>query len=136
MLLFFIGMELNLRDFRAVCKVAVLTAAFQIAAACLGMYLLGLLLDWPLALTVVVAFVVALSSTAVAIKMLEEIGEKRTRVGTITIGILIAQDLAVIPMILLAGAFPQAGGNGTLAILKIVRSEEHTSELQSLMRTS
>src|SRR3546814_2084307 len=97
MLLFFIGMELNLRDFRAVWKVAVLTAAFQIAAACLGLYLLGLLLDWPLALTVVVAFVVALSSTAVAIKMLEEIGDKRTRVGTITICILIAQDLAVLP---------------------------------------
>src|SRR3546814_11977139 len=83
------------------------------------MYLLGLLLDWPLALTVVVAFVVALSSTAVAIKMLEEIGEKRTRVGTITIGILIAQDLAVIPMILIVGAFHQEGGIGTLAILKI-----------------
>ena len=33
MLLFFIGMELNLRDFRAVWKVAVLTTAFQIAAA-------------------------------------------------------------------------------------------------------
>lgn len=122
MLLFFIGMELNLRDFRAVWKVAVLTAAFQIAAACLGMYLLGLLLDWPLALTVVVAFVVALSSTAVAIKMLEEIGEKRTRVGTITIGILIAQDLAVIPMILIVGAFHREGGIGTLAILKIVLS--------------
>mgnify|MGYP003700519559 CR=1 FL=1 len=71
MLLFFIGMELNLRDFRAVWKVAVLTTAFQIGVSCLGMYLLGQLLDWPLALTVVVGFVVALSSTAVAIKMLE-----------------------------------------------------------------
>ena len=122
MLLFFIGMELNLRDFRAVWKVAVLTTAFQIAAALLGMYLLGLLLDWPLALTVVVGFVVALSSTAVAIKMLEEIGEKRTRVGNVTIGILIAQDLAVIPMILIIGAFQGEGGIGTLAILKIIIS--------------
>ena len=130
MLLFFIGMELNLRDFRAVWKVAVLTTAFQIAVAFLGMYLLGLLLDWPLALTVVVGFVVALSSTAVAIKMLEEIGEKRTRVGNITIGILIAQDLAVIPMILIIGSFQGigqgadqgGGGIGTAAILKILIS--------------
>ena len=122
MLLFFIGMELNLRDFRAVWKVAVLTTAFQIIVAFLGMYLLGLLLDWPLALTVVIAFVVALSSTAVAIKMLEEIGEKRTRVGYITIGILIAQDLAVIPMILIIGAFRGDEEIGTLAILKIVIS--------------
>ena len=41
MLLFFIGMELNLRDFRAVWKVAVLTTAFQIVVAFIGMYLLG-----------------------------------------------------------------------------------------------
>ena len=122
MLLFFIGMELNLRDFRAVWKVAVLTTAFQIGVSCLGMYLLGLLLDWPLALTVVVGFVVALSSTAVAIKMLEEIGEKGTRVGNVTIGILIAQDLAVIPMILIVGAFRGDSEVGTLAILKIVLS--------------
>jgi K+:H+ antiporter len=122
MLLFFIGMELNLRDFRAVWKVAVLTAAFQILVSVLGMYLLGLLLDWPLGLTVVIGFVVALSSTAVAIKMLEEIGEKRTRVGYVTIGILIAQDLAVIPMILIIGAFRGGGEIGTLAILKIVLS--------------
>jgi len=122
MLLFFIGMELNLRDFRAVWKVAVLTTAFQIAAAFLGMYLLGLVLGWSLALTVVVGFVVALSSTAVAIKMLEEIGEKRTRVGYVTIGILIAQDLAVIPMILIIGAFHGEGSVGTLAILKIIIS--------------
>ncbi len=122
MLLFFIGMELNLRDFRAVWKVAVLTTAFQILVSVLGMYLLGLVLDWPLALTVVVGFVVALSSTAVAIKMLEEIGEKRTRVGYVTIGILIAQDLAVIPMILIIGAFRSGQEIGTLAILKIVIS--------------
>ncbi|MEQ8355071.1 MAG: cation:proton antiporter [Kiloniellaceae bacterium] len=122
MLLFFIGMELNLRDFRSVWKVAVLTTAFQIIVAFLGMYLLGLLLDWPLALTVVVGFVVALSSTAVAIKMLEEIGEKRTQVGYVTIGILIAQDLAVIPMILIIGTFRGDGEVGALAILKIIIS--------------
>jgi CPA2 family monovalent cation:H+ antiporter-2 len=122
MLLFFIGMELNLRDFREVWKVAVLTTAFQIIVAFLGMYLLGLLLDWPLALTVVISFVVALSSTAVAIKMLEEIGEKKTRVGYITIGILIAQDLAVIPMILIIGTFRGDGEVGTLTILKLILS--------------
>jgi CPA2 family monovalent cation:H+ antiporter-2 len=122
MLLFFIGMELNLRDFRAVWKVAVLTTAFQILVSVLGMYLLGLLLDWPLGLTVVIGFVVALSSTAVAIKMLEEIGEKRTRVGYITIGILIAQDLAVIPMILIVGALRGEGDVSAMEIIKILLS--------------
>ena len=105
MLLFFIGMELQLRSLKAVWRIAVLTTAFQIAAGVIAMSLLGFYLDWPIALTVVLGFVVALSSTAIAIKMLEEIGEKGTRVGNVTIGILIAQDLAVIPMMLVVSAF-------------------------------
>ena len=120
MLLFFIGMELPLRGLKAVWRIAILTTLFQIAVGVLAMSLLGLYLDWPLPLTVVLGFVVALSSTAVAIKMLEEIGEKGTRVANVTIGILIAQDLAVIPMMLVVSAFQSdAGGIGLEAIAKI-----------------
>ncbi len=50
-----------------------------------------------------------MSSTAVAIKILEDIGELRTRVGQVTVGVLIAQDLAVVPMMLTVGAI---GGDG------------------------
>lgn len=120
MLLFFIGMELQLRGLKSVWRIAVLTTAFQIAAGVIAMSLLGFYLDWPLALTVVLGFVVALSSTAIAIKMLEEIGEKGTRVGNVTIGILIAQDLAVIPMMLVVSAFHgEASAIGIGALLKI-----------------
>ena len=54
--------------------------------------------------------------------MLEEIGELRTRAGQITIGILIAQDLAVVPMMLIIGAF--RGGRVQLleALLKVALS--------------
>jgi len=79
-------------------------------------------LDWPLPRTLLLGFVVALSSTAVAIKMLEEIGELRTRTGQITIGILVAQDLAVVPMMLIIGAFRDGGEFGLEALLKVVLS--------------
>ena len=39
------------------------------------------------------------SSTAIGIKMLEETGELKTRTGLLCIGILIAQDLAFVPML-------------------------------------
>ena len=55
-------------------------------------------------------FVVSLSSTAVAIKMLEEIGELRSETGRIVVGILIAQDLAVVPMLLLLNGMAAEGG--------------------------
>jgi CPA2 family monovalent cation:H+ antiporter-2 len=111
MLLFIIGMELSLQGLRAVWKVALVTTLAQIAVALGVTYLMGLFLDWPFAHSMVLGFTVALSSTAVAIKMLEEIGEKSTRVGQVTIAILIAQDLAVVPMMLVVGAF-KGGGEG------------------------
>ena len=100
LLLFVIGMELSLRSFRRIWKVALATTALQILGALGAMHLFGRILDWPMPATLLLAFVVALSSTAVAIKMLEEVGELRTRTGQIAVGVLIAQDLAVVPMML------------------------------------
>jgi len=122
MLLFLIGMELSLRAVRDVWRVALATTAVQIALGLGAMSALGAIFDWPLPRTILLGFVVALSSTAVAIKMLEEIGELRTRTGQITIGILVAQDLAVVPMMLIIGAFRGGGGLGWEALLKVALS--------------
>ncbi len=100
MLLFVIGMELSLRSFRRIWVIAVATTLLQILGTLAVMLLIGRALNWPFAATLLLAFSVALSSTAVAIKMLEQLGELRTATGRITVGILIAQDLAVIPMML------------------------------------
>ena len=100
LLLFVIGMELSLRSFRRIWKIALATTAMQILGAFGAMHLIGRVMDWPLPATLLFGFVVALSSTAVAIKMLEEVGELRTRTGQIAVGVLIAQDLAVVPMML------------------------------------
>ena len=122
MLLFLIGMELSLRAVREVWRVALITTAVQILVGVLAMSALGALLDWPLPRTLLLGFVVALSSTAVAIKMLQEIGELRTRTGQITIGILVAQDLAVVPMMLIIGAFRDGGEFGLEALFKVALS--------------
>lgn len=109
MLLFIIGMELSLRAFMKIWKIAVSTTLFQITAS--TAVTLGLArfsgVSWELA--VLMGFVVAMSSTAVAIKILADIGELRTKVGQVTIGVLIAQDIAVVPMMLTIGAL---GGEG------------------------
>jgi monovalent cation:H+ antiporter-2, CPA2 family len=104
MLLFVIGMELSLRAFRRVWKLAVLTTLIQIGVSTSVMYLAATVAGFSLGVSIVLGFVVALSSTAVAIKVLEDIGELRTRAGRITVSVLIAQDLAVVPMMLSLGA--------------------------------
>ncbi|NQU55623.1 MAG: cation:proton antiporter [Rhodospirillales bacterium] len=109
LLLFLIGMELSLRLFRRIWVLALTVVAFQVAASVGAMLLLSIALEWPMPLAVLLGFVIALSSTAVAIKILEGIGELRTRSGRIAVGVLIAQDLAVVPMMLVIGAM---GGDG------------------------
>ena len=121
LLLFFIGMELNIRNFRSVWRVALITAGAQIVASVVVMLVLSRVFAWPIGLAVLLAFMFAVSSTAVAIKLLEDIGELDTRVGRLTIGILVAQDLAVVPMMLVINAM---AGDGVSAagVLKIVLS--------------
>ncbi|MDX1575430.1 MAG: cation:proton antiporter, partial [Kiloniellales bacterium] len=122
MLLFLIAMEMSLRGIREVWKIAVFTTLIQIAAGLGVMWAIGEVLDWTTAHIVLLGFVVAVSSTAVAIKMLEDIGELRSRVGQITVGVLIAQDLAVVPMMLIVGSFRGGGSLDPLALVKVAGS--------------
>lgn len=102
LLLFLIGMELSLRAFVMVLRPAVITAALQILT-CLGVtFLFGYFAGWKLQVSILLGFALAVSSTALVIKMLEDIGELRSELGRITIGVLIAQDLAIVPILLLA----------------------------------
>lgn len=120
LLLFLVGMELSLRSFRAILGVALAAAGLQIVCATGIMWLFAAALGWPLGVAILLGFVVALSSTAVAVKMLEDLNILRTRVGQLTVAILIAQDLAIVPMMLVLGLF--AGGGITGGLFKIALS--------------
>ncbi len=101
LLLFIVGIELDLKKFAPVYKAAIIVACSQITISLLSMFALGQLLDWPLARILLLGFALSLSSTAVAIQLLKDRGELNTHLGRSTIGILIAQDIAVIPMLLI-----------------------------------
>ncbi|MDH3240498.1 MAG: cation:proton antiporter [Alphaproteobacteria bacterium] len=119
MLLFMVGMELHAVDFMKVWRLALTTVALQLAAF-LGLTIgLSEIIGWPIGLAVVLAFVATLSSTAVAIKMLDEIGESKTETGRAALAILIAQDLAVVPMLLTVGHLQGEGQwlQGTIQIV-------------------
>lgn len=122
LLLFVIGMELSVRAIREVWQIALLTTGAQITAALGVMYGFGQLLGWRLETVLILGFVVAISSTAVAVKMLDEIGELRTRVGQVTVGVLIAQDLAVVPMMLIVESLGDGHGIDHTAMAKVAAS--------------
>jgi len=104
LLLFVVGMELSLRGFRGVWRKAVTATLLQIAGSVAITLFLARLFGWSVGLAVLLGFIVAISSTAVVIKMLENMNILRSPVAQITVGVLIAQDLAIVPMMLTAGA--------------------------------
>ena len=121
LLLFVIGAEMSLRSLRRVMRVVFLCALLQMAAAMSLTLLIGWLADWPTGRIVLVGFVLSLSSTAVAIKLLERVGEARREAGRVTVGVLVSQDLLVIPMlIIIASLGAGRGGVGLLVVVKIL----------------
>jgi len=115
LLLFLIGMELSVRAFVLVLFPAVIIATGQVLAGMGVTFFLGWFLGWSLPQIILLGFIVALSSTAVAIKVLEDIGELRTETGRITVGVMIAQDIAIVPMLIIAEGF----GDETQSVLSL-----------------
>jgi len=104
LLLFLIGMELSLRAFKTVYKLASVIVLVQIVFSILVTSFIGIAMSWDWQQGILLGFVLAVSSTAVTVKVLADRGELRTHFGRITVGILIAQDLAVVAMLLVIEA--------------------------------
>ena len=104
LLLFLIGMELSLRAFKTVYKIAFFVVLVQIILSVCTTSLVALVMEWSVQQGILLGFVLAVSSTAVTVKVLDDIGELRTQFGRITVGVLIAQDLAVVAMLLIIEA--------------------------------
>src|SRR3546814_3863567 len=86
-------------------------------------YEIGRVFGWTPMESVFLGAILPISSTTIIIKALEDLGMFKERFASLIFGILIVEDILATALIaLLSGV--------------AVRSEEHTSELQSLMRIS
>lgn len=100
MLLFVIGMELPSDGFRKVWQKSCIICACQIALALAITGMLSHLFDWGWQKAVLFGFIAALSSTALIIKMCDSRKQFPEMFMTALVGILIAQDIAFVPMML------------------------------------
>jgi CPA2 family monovalent cation:H+ antiporter-2 len=116
LLLFFVGMEVAPRQLLAGWRIAIIGTLVQVVLSIAMVVPLGLWLDWSLQRIVLFGFVTSLSSTAVIVKLLRDTGELNKREGQDVLGILLMQDLIVIPMLivldLLGGQQPGWGRLG------------------------
>lgn len=100
-LLFFVGMEISLEELLRSWKVPVIGTFIQVVTTVGIVFLLGTLFDWKFIRVLLIGFVISISSTAVVIKLLNEWKQNDTHVGRNVIGVLLVQDIALVPMIIL-----------------------------------
>jgi len=118
LLLFTIGVEFSLgqlRSLRTVAGAGLLQIGSAIGLSVLAAIAFGL----PLNQGVFWGFLAAMSSTAVVLKMVTERGETNSPHGRLIIGILIVQDLTVVPMMVVT---PVLGGLGEVGLLAVMWS--------------
>ena len=110
LLLFTIGIEFSLSRLREMGRQVVIGGGAQVllTVGLSAALAAGLGLAWRVA--VLVGFLVALSSTAIVLKGLADKGEIDTPHGRLATGVLIFQDLCVVPMMLVLPYL--AGGSG------------------------
>ena len=112
LLLFTIGIEFSLEKLARIKRIIFLGGGLQVGLViALVTGLLALFgVDWRTG--VFTGCLVALSSTAIVMKLLMSAGEMGSREGQATLGVLIFQDLAVVAMLLLVPMLGGMGGSG------------------------
>ncbi len=120
LLFFFIGMEIDLASFLKEWQLAFFGTSAQLLLSVLSVYSIGILFGWSMTRILVLGFVIALSSSAVIFKLIEEKGLAKERIGKNVTSILLAQDILIAPILIFISI---AGGQETTTysiLLKII----------------
>jgi CPA2 family monovalent cation:H+ antiporter-2 len=100
-LMFALGAEFSPAELRRSGRVAVLGGTAQILLTTVLGAAVGTALGLDLPQSILLGALLALSSTVVAMKVLQARGEASTLYGRVTLGFLVLQDIAVVPMVIL-----------------------------------
>jgi CPA2 family monovalent cation:H+ antiporter-2 len=116
LLLFFVGMEVSPKQLLSNWYVSVAGTLLKVLLSFFVSLMLAHFFNWTFSRVVLITFIISLSSTAVILKLLQDWKELETKLGQNILGILLLQDLLVIPMLIILG---QLGGQ-TLEIHSVI----------------
>jgi Kef-type K+ transport system membrane component KefB len=119
-LLFIVGLKLDLRIIKSVGKIALLTGLGQVLFTSLFGYFIGIALNFTPLHSFYIAVALTFSSTIIIVKLLSDKGEIDSLHGQIAIGFLIVQDIVVILVMI---------------VLSAMQKNEETSLMQDAIRT-
>ncbi len=122
LLLFGIGLELPLTRLRRLWRPVLIGGFIQVGLTIIITFLIAQSFDLSWEASLLTGFIVAVSSTAIVLKGLDQRGEIDAPHGRFTMGILIFQDLCVVPMIMIIPFLGDSGEVSTGIISILVRS--------------
>ncbi len=112
LLLFTIGIEFSLSDLVKIRKIVLLGGGFQVFATIAAIWFIGRQLGFSDAFSLTMGILAATSSTAILLKSLQERNEINSSHGRNALGVLIFQDIIVVPLMLIIPFL--AGGEGDI----------------------
>ena len=123
-LMFMIGLELSAARLWAMRAWVFGGGTLQVLASALLIGGALMLLGQPFASAAILGLVLSLSSTAVVMQLMNEQNTTGSRLGQAAFSILMLQDLAVVPILVLMGVLARGGGDGamTLALVTMAKA--------------
>ncbi len=117
-LMFTIGLEFSIHHLKTMKKEVFVIGTLQVlvTATIFGMlahYIFGINTDT----SIIIGSAIALSSTAIVLKILNENGDIHRPYGRNSLGILLFQDIAVIPILLMISFLASSGGSSVSSLL-------------------
>jgi CPA2 family monovalent cation:H+ antiporter-2 len=123
LLLFALGLEFSLNELKPVRNIALIGTPVQIILTMICGYFLGRnLLDWSVVSSIWLGALISLSSTMVTLKTLMSRGLVGTLSSRVMIGMLVVQDLAVIPMMIILPQLSNPGAGLPLVAMAVLKS--------------
>ncbi|MGD9819707.1 MAG: cation:proton antiporter, partial [Desulfomonilaceae bacterium] len=118
-LLFTIGLEFSIDSLLQIKTIALVGGAVQVLATMFACMWLGAIFGLEYNQAIFFGLLVSLSSTAIVLQILQRTGDITSPHGRMSLGILIFQDIAVIPMTLLVPLLAGGAGGTTSMIVML-----------------
>lgn len=118
LLLFSIGLELSLSSLIRMGRLVLMAGALQMTLTVIAVGVAALLIGEGVQRAAVWGILVALSSTAVVLKLYQERGELDAAHGRVVVAILLFQDLCIVPLMLLLPLLAGSAGGPVTTLTK------------------
>ena len=118
-LLFAIGLEFSIPQFLKMRHVLVWLGGAQVLVGTISGTVIAMWIGMPLSSAIIVGGALSMSSTAIVVKQLTDQGELSLRHGNLSLGVLLFQDLAAVPFLVVIPLLASSGDQSMLPVLAL-----------------